>query len=131
MNAPVVLVVEDQPLIRMSALDLVSAAGYAGIDASNADEAIRILEIRPDIRLVFTDIEMPGSMDGLQLAHLIRARYPYVHLMVASGKVMAQQNQLPAGSKFFPKPYDDDGIIDEMRRLISSHEASNSAENMK
>ena len=70
-NSAVILVVEDHPLMRLNALDLVRDAGFEGIGASNADEAIRILEARSDVRLVFTDVEMPGTMDGLKLAHYI------------------------------------------------------------
>ncbi len=119
LNKPVILVVEDHPLIRLNALELISEAGFAGVEASNADEAIRILAARPDIRLVFTDIEMPGTMDGLKLAHYIRGRWPKVHLIVASGKEIIQENQLPSGSKFFSKPYGDHSIIEEMTRMLA------------
>lgn len=114
-----VLVVEDHPLIRMSALALVNAGGFEGIEAQNADEAIAILEVRPDIRLVFTDVEMPGSMDGIKLAHFIRGRWPKVHLIVASGRTIVEENQLPPGSKFFSKPYGDNSIIEEMTKMIA------------
>ena len=119
-----VLVVEDQPLIRMNASDLVRSAGFEALEAINADEAIQILESRTGIRLVFTDIEMPGTMDGLKLAHFIRGRWPKVHLMVASGKVMVKENQLPAGTKFFAKPYGNDTIIEEIRRLMALDSSS-------
>ena len=116
----VVLVVEDHPLIRLSALDLVSSAGFDGIGVNSADEAIAILEGRGDIRLVFTDVEMPGTMDGLKLAHYIRDRWPPVQLIVASGKAILEEKQLPHGSKFFPKPYDDDSIVQEITRMMGS-----------
>ena len=74
------LVVEDEPLSRIHALNLVEEAGYVAIEASNADEAISILEARKDIRIVFTDIDMPGSMDGLKLARAIRHRWPPIEL---------------------------------------------------
>ena len=119
MSNVVVLLVEDHPIIRMNALDLVSTAGFESVEATNANEAIRILEARPDIRLVFTDVEMPGTMDGLRLAHYIRERWPKVHLIVASGKAIIQENQLPSGSKFFSKPYGDHTIIEEMKRMVS------------
>ena len=69
----------------MGAVLIVEEAGYEAVEASNADEAIRILEADPTIRLVFTDIDMPGSMDGLKLAHYVRGRWPPIKLIVASG----------------------------------------------
>jgi CheY-like chemotaxis protein len=84
----VVLVVEDSAIIRMGAVDLVQSAGYEVLEASNADEAIRILESRADIDLVFTDVQMPGTMDGIKLSHYIRNRWPPVKLIVASGKAI-------------------------------------------
>ena len=116
-----VLIVEDQPLIRINAMDLVIDAGFQALEAKNADEAIQLLELHPDIRLVFTDIEMPGTMDGLKLVHYIRGRWPKVHLMVASGKVIVQENQLPRGSKFFAKPYGDHTIVEAMSNLLASN----------
>ncbi len=116
----VVLVVEDHPLIRLNALELVCTAGFEGVGATNADEAIRILEARPDIRLVFTDVEMPGTMDGLKLVHYIRGRWPAVHLIVASGRAIIEESQLPSGSKFFTKPYSDHNIIEAMTRMLPS-----------
>jgi DNA-binding NtrC family response regulator len=118
-NRATVLVVEDHPLIRLSALDLVTLAGFEAIGASSADEAIAILEKRSDIHIVFTDIEMPGSMDGLKLAHYVRDRWPPVHLIVVSGRATFNQSDLPANSRFFSKPYDDQTIVDELTRLLA------------
>ena len=114
----VVLVVEDNPIILMSALDLVTTAGFEGVGAASADEAIAILESRADIRLVFTDVEMPGTIDGVKLAHYIRKRWPPIHLIVASGRAILEESQLPAGSRFFSKPYDDHTIVEEMTRML-------------
>jgi CheY-like chemotaxis protein len=119
----VVLVVEDNPLIRMCAVDLVLAAGFEALEAVDADEAIRILEARPDIHLVFTDVSMPGSMNGIKLAHYIRDRWPPVKLIVASGNAIVEESHLPAGARFFSKPYDDGAIVDEMTRLLSGQHA--------
>ena len=120
LKKPVILVVEDHPLIRLSALDIVNTAGFAGIGAENADDAIRILEARADIRLVFTDVEMPGTMDGVKLAHYIRNRWPPVHLVVVSGKAVLAESHLPAGSRFFSKPYNENAIVEELHRLLST-----------
>jgi len=122
-SGAVVLVVEDNNLILMSALDLVATAGYEGLAAANADEAIAILEKRPDVKLVFTDIEMPGTIDGVKLAHYIRERWPPIHLIVASGKEIKEESQLPSGSKFFSKPYDNTSIVEEMARMLAAIDA--------
>lgn len=122
----VVLVVEDSPLILMSALDLVATAGCEGVGASNADEAIGILEARADIHLVFTDVEMPGTIDGVKLAHYIRERWPPIHLIVASGRAIREESQLPAGARFFSKPYDESSIVQEMTRMLAAIEANKS-----
>jgi CheY-like chemotaxis protein len=105
-TAPViVLVVEDEPFVRMDAVDIVEEAGFIAVEAANADEAIRILETNPDIRIVFTDIDMPGSMDGIKLAFAIRDRWPPVVIMIASGHQKPLAADLPARARFFAKPY--------------------------
>jgi CheY-like chemotaxis protein len=116
----VVLVVEDSTVIRMGAVDLVTFAGYEAIEARSADEAISILESRSDIDLVFTDVEMPGTMDGVKLCHYIRNRWPPVKLIVASGKAVLEESSLPDGCRFFPKPYSDHTIVDAMARILSA-----------
>jgi CheY-like chemotaxis protein len=100
MASRIILVVDDDQLIRMSAVDMLEAAGFGTFEASNADEAIRILEARPEISLVFTDIQMPGSMDGLKLVAAIRKRWPPVRLIVTSGRYQADELDLPAGVAF-------------------------------
>lgn len=116
----VVLVVEDSTIIRLGAVDLVLDAGYEALEACDADEAIRILESRSDIDLVFTDVQMPGTMDGIKLSHYIRDRWPPVRLIVASGKAILEESSLPEGSRFFSKPYSDHTIADAMARLLAS-----------
>ena len=114
-----VLVVEDEPLSRIHALNLVEEAGYAAIEASNADEAISILEARKDIRIVFTDIDMPGSMDGLKLARAIRDRWPPIELILTSGHFQLNDSDLPDRGRFFPKPYRDEQIISALEGFAS------------
>ncbi|RVO43528.1 response regulator [Sinorhizobium meliloti] len=114
MNDPVILVVEDSALIRMGAIDLVLHAGYEALEACDADEAIRILEVD----LVFTDVQMPGTMDGIKLSHYIRDRWPPVKLIVASGATILEESLLPSGSQFFSKPYENHTITDAMARLL-------------
>ena len=115
----VILVVEEMPIIRMGAVDLLSEAGFQVVEAETADEAIRILETRPDIHLVFTDVGMPGVMDGIKLSHYIRNRWPPVKLIVASGRTILDESQLPVGAKFFAKPYDDSIIIQTIIGMLS------------
>ena len=115
----VVLVVEDSTIIRMGAVDLVLSAGYEALEARDADEAIRILESRNDVDLVFTDVQMPGTMDGIKLSHYIRDRWPPVRLIVASGEAILEESSLPTGSRFFSKPYDSHAITDAMAHLLS------------
>ncbi|AEG07671.1 response regulator [Sinorhizobium meliloti] len=117
---PVILVVEDSALIRMGAVDLVLHAGYEALEACDADAAIRILEARNDIDLVFTDVQMPGTMDGIKLSHYIRDRWPPVKLIVASGATILEESLLPSGGQFFSKPYDYHTITDAMARLLLS-----------
>ena len=104
-NRPVVLVVEDEPLALMGAVDLVTEAGYEALSARNADEAMVILERRDDVRVIFTDVSMPGSMDGLRLAHAVRDRWPPIEIIVTSGLKLRGEQQLPERGIFLPKPY--------------------------
>ncbi len=118
LSGAVVLVVEDNPLILLSAVELVAAAGFSSIGAENADKAISILEARSDIRVVFTDIEMPGTMDGVKLAHYIRDRWPPIHLIVASGRATVEESELPTRPRFFSKPYNHNAIVEEIPRML-------------
>ena len=102
---PVVLVVEDEFLIREYAVEIINEAGFEPIKAGNADEAIEILECRSDIRIVFTDVHMPGSIDGLKLAQAVRDRWPPIKLIVTSGHITLPESALPTGGRFLSKPY--------------------------
>ena len=84
---PVVLVVEDEFLIRISAVEIIEDAGFDILQAADADEALEILQVRGDIRVIFTDIHMPGSMDGLRLAHAVRGRWPPIKIIATSGRI--------------------------------------------
>ncbi len=106
----VVLVVEDEPLIRMDLVSMIEDAGFEVIEASNADEAISILETRLDIDTVFTDVEMPGSMDGLKLAFAVRDRWPPVKIIIASGRIRPQAHEMPENVKFLRKPFSQAGV---------------------
>jgi CheY-like chemotaxis protein len=115
-----VLVVEDELFSRIHAVNLVEEAGYEAIEARNADEAIRILEARKDIRIVFTDIDMPGSIDGLKLAYAIRKRWPPIELILTSGHFTLSDADLPERGRFFPKPYAGEELIGALRHFTGN-----------
>lgn len=102
---PVVLIVEDEFLVRMSAAEIISESGFDVIEAEDAKRAIAILEARPDVQVVFTDIRLPGSMDGLKLARFVRRKWPPIKIIATSGHVTVHQADLPDGGGFLPKPY--------------------------
>jgi len=113
----VVLIVEDEVLIRMEAADMIRTAGFEVLEAENADEAIEILECRLDIRVVFTDVQMPGSMDGLKLAAAISNRWPPIKIVATSGLTGIGKDHLPSGSRFVSKPYSSAQIIGTLREV--------------
>lgn len=115
-----ILVVEDEPLIRLGLVSVIEDAGYEVAEASSADGAIRELEADLDIRLVLTDVDMPGSMDGIRLAHYVRHRWPPVQLIVISGKVGVKPEQLPSGVHFLAKPYQEPHLLGLVRNLVVS-----------
>jgi CheY-like chemotaxis protein len=116
----IVLVVEDEPLLRLMAVDLVEQAGFEAIEATNADEAVRILETRTDIRIVFTDIDMPGSMDGMMLAAAVRDRWPPIEIVIVSGYRRRDDIELPHRSVFFSKPYDPSVVTATLKRMVAA-----------
>jgi CheY-like chemotaxis protein len=116
-----VLVVEDETLIRMHSADMIRDLGFEVIEAENADAAVGLLETVPDIRVVFTDIQMPGSMDGLLLAAVIRDRWPPVALLVTSGKIRPPEGDMPMGARFISKPYSPFELGQELQTLTAAH----------
>ena len=116
----VVLIVEDEFLLRMNAVDMVGAAGFEVVAAANADEAIEILEARHDVTVIFTDIQMPGSMDGLKLARAVRGRWPPIKIIATSGHADVRETDLPEGGRFVPKPYDSAQVAGVLRELTGS-----------
>jgi len=115
---PVVLVVEDEFLLRMDAVDMIAGVGFEVVEAANADQAIEILETRRDITAVFTDIQMPGLMDGLKLARAVRGRWPPIKIVATSGHVGVREADLPEGGRFLPKPYSQLQVTSVLRALI-------------
>ena len=114
------MIVEDESIIRMDAADTIRDAGFDVVEVSNADEAIAVLEQRLDICLVFTDIQMPGSMDGLKLAAAVRDRWPPIHIIATSGNVRVTLQDLPKGGRFLAKPYNSKQLADLLRELADA-----------
>jgi len=113
----IVLVVEDESLLRANAVEMIESAGFQVVEACNADEAIEILEGNTDVRIVFTDVDMPGSMDGMKLAHAVRGRWPPIKIVVTSGHFKVRDEDLPAGGVFFGKPYVASEVVRTLREL--------------
>jgi CheY-like chemotaxis protein len=119
-SSPVILIVEDELLFRMDSAGMIENAGFEVVQAGNADEAIAILQARPAIQVVFTDIQMPGSMDGLKLAQFVRDRWPPIKIGATSGRVRVGALDLPTGSVFLPKPYRGAQVVATLRELTSA-----------
>ncbi|MBN7808861.1 MULTISPECIES: response regulator [Agrobacterium] len=113
----VVLVVEDETLVRMATVMSLEDEGFTVFEAANADEAIGILKAHDEIRVMFTDIDMPGSMDGLKLASAVRDRWPPVKIIVTSGHHNLSDRALPIEGRFFSKPYEVSLVIRAMREM--------------
>ena len=110
----IVLIVEDHPLVQITAAALIENAGMATVVAADADEALEILSGRDDIHAVFTDVTMPGSMDGIELARLVRTRWPEIALVVTSGDELSEMVRLPSGVRFLRKPYQYASVVEEL-----------------
>ena len=115
----IVLIVEDEPLIRMSVADYVSDTGFATLEAGSGDDALAILSERNDIDVVFTDVNMPGKIDGVALSHLIRERWPRIGVIITSGMVRPRSIDLSPGAVFFTKPYDFKNLVDSIRSFAA------------
>ena len=116
--AIIILVVEDEPFVRMDISETLAAAGYVVLEAGNADEAIRLLESHPGIQALFTDIDMPGSMNGLKLATAVRDRWPLVQILITSGHRYICDVDLPVEGHFFSKPYDPSQVARTVRNMV-------------
>ncbi len=115
MKMPSILIVEDEILIRMTAVLIVEEAGFRTVEAANSEEAIAVLEHAADIAAVFTDVNMPGRLDGLWLSRMIRERWPPIGLVVTSGRIGAENPGLMTGVLFLPKPYTPDQVTTALR----------------
>nr|WP_183995597.1 response regulator [Rhizobium wenxiniae] len=114
-----VLVVEDEALIRLAIVDELGIAGFQVYEADGAEAAIAIIERHAEIRMIFTDIDMHGTMDGLKLAAFVRDRWPPIKIIVTSGRVIPAPNELPSGVPFLAKPYDFDLVVTSIRNAMN------------
>ena len=115
----IVLIVDDEPLQRMAVADMLYDAGFWTVEAADADQAIRMLESRDDIRIVFLDIVMSHGIDGLQLAKIVRERWPHVNILLTSGKMYAAEHAMPDGAVFFHKPYRSRDVVPVLHKMAS------------
>jgi len=117
---PMILVVEDEALVRLAAVGMLEDAGFRMIEAVNGDQALELLEANSDVQLLFTDVNMPGTINGLALARQVRDRWPHIGIMVASATRLPQSEDLPADSRFEQKPYNIDAVVRYARELTSA-----------
>jgi len=117
-SRPVVLLVEDELFVRMAAADALEDAGFEVIEAANAQAAQEILTDRDDVRVLFTDVKMPGPMDGLGLASLVRHRWPHILIVITSGHLKPESASLPDDAVFIAKPYSEKAPAVTIRSLL-------------
>lgn len=114
-----VVIVEDEVLIRLVVCDVLAEAGFDILEAGHADEAVGVLQSRArEVRALFTDVHMPGSMDGLALAHMSRRSWPWIALLIASGRARPEPDEMPEGSRFLRKPYHPGHVVAHLREMI-------------
>lgn len=118
-KAKTILIVEDEALIRMLAVSILVDAGFQVIEAANADQALVALDTHPEIQAMFTDINMPGELDGFDLAKAVHTRWPDVHLLLTSGKAIWPDANMPSNGIFLPKPYSPDSIADILTSMLN------------
>jgi len=118
-NKHCILIVEDEPLLRLDTVDMIEDEGFNTVEASNADSALQMLEKNSDVTVLCTDIDMPGSMDGLALAQIVRKRWPNIAIVVVSGHHRPSSNSLPVDGRFVPKPYVKSAIMGALRATMA------------
>ncbi len=115
---PVILIVEDEALVRLCAATLLADNGYHVVEAGSAADALRVLEARSDVTLVFTDIQMPGALDGMDLVREVHARWPNVFLMITSGRSTPASVDIPDDGRFVSKPYRDKELLAQVKDVM-------------
>jgi CheY-like chemotaxis protein len=115
-SKPVILVTEDETLLRLWAAEVLEESGFSVIEAADAEAALDVLETRPEVRLLFTDIHMPGAFDGMELARRVYHRWPHVRLVVTSGK--SKPAEIPEDGCFLAKPYRAEQLVGQVQELL-------------
>jgi two-component system, response regulator PdtaR len=118
---PVILLVEDEALVRMLAAEVLSEAGFTIIESGSAEEALTVLQTRSDVRVLFTDVNMPGALDGLGLAQIVHERAPDVSILIGSGRIRPSPGELPPGVRFIAKPYASSTLTEAVCALVQGH----------
>jgi len=113
-----ILVVEDETLIRLWAAEVLQENGFSVLEAPNADAALKLLESRPDVKLLFTDVQMPGSLNGMELAREVHARWPHVLLVITSGRERPTRAEIPDDGRFMAKPYSAKELLGQVNDLL-------------
>lgn len=113
-----ILVVEDEMMVRMQSTDILEEAGFQVVEAESADRALEILDQQSQIHVLFSDVDMPGSMDGLELARQVHRRWPNIRLLLTSGHHNLTSSNLPDAGKFVPKPWNQDDLIAKIRDVL-------------
>jgi CheY-like chemotaxis protein len=119
LNQPIVLLVEDEPLVRATQVDVLREAGFWVLEAQDADEAFEILKRRVGVRVVLTDVDMPGSIDGFEFSRLVAQGWPEVGVLVISGKAFPEERDLPSSAVFLPKPVYPDALTEQIATLMT------------
>jgi CheY-like chemotaxis protein len=115
----VVLVVEDEPLLRMNDVDMVEDAGFEALEAANSKQALTVLERRSDVGIILSDIDMPPGMDGMELVAIIRRRWPPIAIILVSGHVGIADVRMPEDGLFFSKPYRPSEVVAALHRMVA------------
>ena len=115
---PAILVVDDEKSLRLNAADMLEDNGYAVLEAASAEDALKTLESRPDVRLLFTDIHMPGPLDGIQLARLVHECWPHIPTVMTSGRQRPSRAEIPDDSRFMPKPYRARDLLGHVAEMV-------------
>ena len=119
---PTILVAEDDGLLRLITSELLEEHGYTVVEANSAEEAIKVMEKRKDVRLLFTDIQMPPGCDGLELAREVHKRWPKVLLVITSGQVQPTRAEIADDGRFIAKPYRAKDLLAQIDDLIAKDE---------
>jgi two-component system, response regulator PdtaR len=120
LSQPVILLVEDEPLVRLTQMDVLREAGFWVLEAEDADEAFDILRRRGDVSVILTDVDMPGSLDGFEFSRLAAQGWPDVGVLVISGKAFPDEGDLPPSAVFIAKPVQPDALVDQLKTVMRS-----------